>query len=115
MHRKYWSSLVLGFSLLLLPVGAKEKKAQPSAASVAKGKELFQQCAGCHNVDNGEKKMGPSLKGLYSKKTLSSNGKPVTDANVLHVINVGGKGMPAYGNMLSPAEKKDLLAYLKTL
>jgi cytochrome c len=112
---KYWAGAILGFSLLLLPGFAKEKKAQPSAASIAKGKELFQQCSGCHNTDNGAPKMGPPLRGLFAKPKLSSNGKPVTDANVLHVINVGGKGMPAYGNMLSPAEKKDLLAYLKTL
>jgi cytochrome c2 len=81
---------------------------------VAKGKEAFEQCAICHNVDNDEKKMGPSLKGLYKRKTLAS-GKPVNDANVLAQINAGGNGMPAYSDMLSADDKANILAYLHTL
>ena len=30
-------------------------------------------------------------------------------------INEGGNGMPGYADMLTDVEKKDLLAYLKTL
>jgi cytochrome c2 len=81
---------------------------------VAKGKEAFEQCAICHNVDNDEKKMGPSLKGLFKRKTLAS-GKPVNDANVLAQINAGGNGMPAYSDMLSADDKANILAYLHTL
>ena len=58
--------------------------------------------------------MGPSLKGLYKRKTLKS-GKPVNDANVGAQINNGGNGMPAYQDMLSADEKTNLLAYLHTL
>jgi mono/diheme cytochrome c family protein len=83
-------------------------------ADAAKGKEAFEQCAICHNVDNDEKKMGPSLKGLFKHKTLAS-GKPVTDANVLAQINAGGNGMPAYSDMLSADDKANILAYLHTL
>ena len=85
-----------------------------AAADAAKGKETFEQCAVCHNVDNPDKKMGPSLQGLFKKKTLQS-GKPVTDANVLAQINVGGNGMPGYADMLSADEKANLMAYLHTL
>jgi cytochrome c2 len=80
----------------------------------AKGKELFEQCAVCHNVDTDEKKMGPSLKGLFKRKTLQ-NGKPVNDENVLNQINNGGNGMPAYADMLSADDKANILAYLHTL
>src|SRR5579872_2189732 len=80
----------------------------------AKGKETFEQCAVCHNVDTDEKKMGPSLKGLFKRKTLQS-GKPVNDENVLGQINAGGNGMPAYGDMLSADDKANILAYLHTL
>ena len=80
----------------------------------AKGKETFEQCSVCHNVDTDEKKMGPSLKGLFKHKTLAS-GKPVTDANVLAQINQGGNGMPAYADMLSADDKANILAYLHTL
>lgn len=80
----------------------------------AKGKETFEQCAICHNVDSPEKKMGPSLQHLFQRKTLT-NGKPVNDANVLAQINAGGNGMPAYQDQLSAEDKANLLAYLHTI
>jgi mono/diheme cytochrome c family protein len=89
-------------------------KAGADKGDPAKGKETFEQCAICHNVDTDEKKMGPSLKGLFKHKTLAS-GKPVTDENVLAQINNGGNGMPAYSDMLSAEEKANVLAYLHTL
>ena len=79
-----------------------------------KGKEVFQQCAVCHNADSTDKKMGPGLKGLFSREKMN-NGKKPTDANVLEKIDEGGNGMPAYKEMLSDDEKDDLMAYLKTL
>ena len=85
-----------------------------SKGDAAKGKETFEQCAMCHNVDTDEKKMGPSLKGLFKRKTLQS-GKPVNDENVVNQINNGGNGMPPYKDMLSQDEKANLLAYLHTL
>ena len=85
-----------------------------SKGDAAKGKETFEQCAMCHNVDTDEKKMGPSLKGLYKHKTLA-NGKPVSDESVLDQINNGGNGMPPYKDMLSQDEKANVLAYLHTL
>jgi mono/diheme cytochrome c family protein len=88
--------------------------AQNGKGDAAKGKETFEQCAICHNVDSPEKKMGPSLQGLFKKKTLPS-GRPATDANVMTQINNGGNGMPAYGDQLSADDKANLLAYLHTL
>ena len=84
-------------------------------ADVEKGKETFEQCSVCHNVDTDEKKMGPSLMGLFKKEKMTSNGKKPTEANVKAVINAGGNGMPAYADMLADDEKTNLLAYLKTL
>src|ERR1700759_153565 len=85
-----------------------------AAGDAAKGKEVFSQCAVCHNADSDEKKMGPGLKGLFKKDKLV-NGKKPTEANVRAKIDEGGNGMPAYKDMLSDMEKDDLLAYLKTL
>ena len=79
-----------------------------------KGKEVFQQCAVCHNADSTEKKMGPGLKGLFSRDKMN-NGKKPTDATVREKVDEGGNGMPAYKEMLSDDEKDDLIAYLKTL
>lgn len=84
------------------------------AGDAAKGKEVFEQCAVCHNVDTDEKKIGPSLKGLFKRDKLK-NGKKVTDANVLAVINAGGNGMPSYADMLSDEEKANVIAYLHTI
>jgi len=88
-----------------------KKTAQGNAE---KGKETFEQCGACHNTDSPEKKMGPSLQGLFKRPKLK-NGKPVTDANVRAVMNAGGNGMPAYADLLSDEEKADVIAYLKTL
>lgn len=84
-------------------------------ADAEKGKADFEDnCLVCHNVSTDEKKMGPSLKGLFKRATLK-NGKKMTDANVLAVINAGGNGMPAYADMLNDTEKADVITYLKTL
>ena len=79
-----------------------------------KGKEVFQQCSVCHNADSTEKKMGPGLKGLFSREKMN-NGKKPTEANVRAKVDEGGNGMPAYKEMLSDDEKDDLIAFLKTL
>lgn len=88
--------------------------AQDKAGDAKKGEEVFEQCKVCHNADSTEKKMGPGLKGLFTHEKLA-NGKKPTEENVMAKINEGGNGMPAYNEMLSADEKKDLLAYLKTL
>ncbi|HEX6545726.1 MAG TPA: c-type cytochrome [Bryobacteraceae bacterium] len=92
---------------------AQDKKAA-AAGDAAKGKEVFEQCSVCHNADTTEKKIGPSLKGLFKMDKLV-NGKKVTEANVREFIDNGGNGMPAYADMLSKEDKDNLIAYLKTL
>jgi cytochrome c len=80
----------------------------------AKGKEVFEQCGVCHSATTDEKKMGPSLKGLYKKEKLA-NGQKVTDAAITGMVNKGKGAMPAFADVLSAEEKADLLAYLKTI
>lgn len=114
MIRNYLSltgAFVLSASLLATAGAA---YGQDKKGDAEKGKQAFEQCSVCHNVDSPEKKMGPSLQGLFKRKTLAS-GKPVNDANVLAQINNGGNGMPAYADMLSAEDKANLLAYLHTL
>ena len=105
-------------SLMLLTIGALVSTASVYAqgkGDATKGKDAFSQnCDVCHNADSTETKMGPGLKGLFKKAKLNS-GKPVNDANVLGQINEGGNGMPAYKDVLSAADKADVMAYLKTL
>src|SRR3977135_2967509 len=96
--------------LLVSSLAAADKK----AGDVTKGKAVFEKCAVCHNTDDDEEKIGPALKALYKKDKLK-NGKKVTDENVKAVINAGGNGMPSYADLLSEAEKANVVAYLKTL
>jgi cytochrome c len=107
--------VVCGLSLAMAASFAfAQDKKKGGAGDAAKGKEVFEQCAVCHNADSDEKKMGPGLKGFF-KKAKMTDGKPVTEANVRTKINAGGNGMPAYEDMLSKEERDNLVAYLKTL
>jgi cytochrome c len=106
----YSCSMALAAALLLTgSLFAADKK-----GTAIKGKEVFEQCAVCHSATTDQKKMGPSLKGLYKKAKLT-NGQAPTDANILSMINKGKGSMPAFADVLSSEEKTDLLAYLKTL
>ena len=116
IRQKYFAvSSVIVCAALALGLTAAPK---PGAgkADAAKGKSVVDDnCAVCHSVDTDEKKVGPSLKGLFKRKTLA-NGKPVNDANVLAQVNAGSSnGMPAYAEVLSADDKANLLAYLHTL
>jgi mono/diheme cytochrome c family protein len=84
--------------------------------SAEKGNELFdEQCSSCHFSTSVEAKVGPGLMLLFAREKLQSNGKPMTDANVLEKIEKGGGRMPAFKDTLTAADKADLIAYLKTL
>lgn len=101
-----WVAAVTAASIAGLATG----KSDPG-----KGKAVFQeQCNVCHHADSVAKKMGPGLKGLFTHEKLGNGRKP-TEANVRAKIDGGGTGMPAYKDILSDAEKDDLIAYLKTL
>jgi cytochrome c len=95
-------------AILLLPAIARSK------GDAAQGKNVFAQCAVCHNSDTDEKKVGPSLKGLFQRNKLK-NGKRVNDDNVLAVINSGGGGMPSFAESLTQDEKDNLLAFLHSI
>jgi len=108
--RKYIVSSAAAAALFALVALAPAQK----KGNAAKGKEVFEQCGTCHNVDTDEKKIGPSLKGLFKRDKLK-NGKKVTDENVRDMINKGGNGMPGYADMLSDTERDDVIAYLHTV
>jgi len=84
-------------------------------ADAAKGKSTFEDnCSVCHNSDSEDRKMGPGLKGLFKHEKLA-NGKAVNEGNVTGVINEGGNGMPPFADVLTKAEKDDVVAFLKSL
>jgi len=97
--------------VMCIRIHAQEKK---DGATVSRGKEVFDQCTGCHSAGSDEKKVGPSLKGLFQRSKLR-NGKAVTEKSVRSRIEQGGDGMPAFSELLSEKEKIDLISYLRTL
>ena len=105
-----WCSCVVLLGVLMAP----QEKGNTRAGSSSKGKELFEQCRGCHSAETDEKKVGPSLKGIFKRSRLR-NGETVTERTVREKIDLGGDGMPAYSGVLSGNEKSDLIAYLKGL
>lgn len=96
-------------------VGASNQKAGAAKGDPSKGKKVFeaQSCNTCHST-GADRVMGPGLKALFARVKMQ-NGKKPTEANVSAVIDQGGNGMPPFKDMLKPAEKTDLVAYLKTL
>ena len=98
-------------AVMSIRIQAQEKRDE---AAISRGKEIFEQCSGCHSAETDEKKVGPSLKGLFQRSKLR-NGKPVTEKNIRSRIDQGGDGMPAFSGLLSDKEKIDLISYLKAL
>ena len=95
----------------------KKKSANgPSAAAVARGKDVFEKkCAVCHYADNDQKKIGPGLKGLSKRGTFTVNNNKVTDESLKTWIENGDNLMPPFKDVLEPNEIKDVIAYVKTL
>jgi len=105
-----------GGAILLVAAAAALVAQDKEKPDASKGNETFdEQCSSCHYADSLDAKVGPGLKWLYSKGKLDSNGKTVSDATVLEKIDAGGKGMPAFKTTLSEDDKRNLIAYLKTL
>jgi cytochrome c len=114
MKRSLYFAITSAALCASMMLGAGRQDSKAAAGDAAKGKEVFEQCSVCHNVDTDEKKIGPSLKGLFKMDKLV-NGKKPTEENVREFINNGGNGMPAYADMLSKEDKDNVIAYLKTL
>jgi mono/diheme cytochrome c family protein len=55
------------------------------------------------------------LKGVFQHQYLPLSGLPANDERVSDIIRSGRHEMPAYGQILSPQDLQDLLAYLHTL
>jgi cytochrome c len=100
----------------LLAQDSSKKAGSSNAASVARGKTLFQQkCSICHYDTSDQKKIGPGLKGLSKRGTFSANGNKITDDSLKTWIEGGDQLMPPFKDVLEPAQIKDVIAYVKTL
>lgn len=64
------------------------------------------QCRNCHALGGVGGLRGPALDGIASR---------MTEDQMIRQVLQGGGNMPAYGNALSPAETRALVAFLVTL
>jgi mono/diheme cytochrome c family protein len=119
----------LGAALLVAPLAVlapRAAAAQEAAAGALPGKVTYDRwCAGCHGAEGkgdgpGAARMLPRprdfTRAQYQIRTTGSGELP-TDADILHVINVGmpGTAMPGWEEILSDVERENLVTYLKSL
>jgi ubiquinol-cytochrome c reductase cytochrome b subunit len=64
------------------------------------------QCRNCHSLGGQGGLRGPSLDAIATR---------MTEDQMIRQVLQGGGNMPAYGNALSPAETRALVAFLMTL
>ena len=90
--------------------------AKPSAAAVARGKDIFdKKCAVCHYADSDAKKIGPGLKDISKRGTFTVNGNKVTEDSLRTWIENGDSLMPPFKDVLEAPQIKDVVAYVRTL
>jgi cytochrome c len=116
------SSAALAIAVAVFAQDAPAKKptpssgAKPSAASVARGKEIFEKkCAVCHYADSDAKKIGPGLKDISKRGTFTVNGNKVTEESLRTWIENGDSLMPPFKEVLEAPQIKDVVAYVRTL
>ena len=95
-----------------------------------KGERVFKKCSSCHAIEEGKRKLGPSLYGIMGRKSGSVEGfkysKPMVSADLvwneetLAGFLANPKKYMKGTKMAFPGIKKekdlaDLLAYLSTL
>src|SRR5947199_10756064 len=82
----------------------------------ASGRHIYDQyCDRCHAPYSSRGRQGPSLKGVFKKQYLSMSGMPANDDRVRDIVSIGRNKMDGFGNILTPGQVDDLIAYLHTL
>ena len=122
---------LIGSALIAVSVAepeSKEKWVAPAAeagkknpvpvndASLALGQKIYlQRCAGCHGKTG--KGDGPDAAdlGIHPAKLSNAAVQAQTDGELFWKVTVGKKPMPNYRTRLSPADRWNVINYLRTL
>ena len=99
-----------------------------AAEDPERGKALFEQCAACHSLENGKNEVGPTLHGLFGRRSASEDftySPAMRRANIMWTAELldgylanpqggvfRGNRMP-YSGMPDAQARMDLIAYLK--
>lgn len=112
---------VVGTTLVALPAQA--------AGDAAAGKQVFARCSGCHSTTPGENKIGPSLAGVFGRKSGSEPGynysPALKAANITwdeHTLDqflanpaTDVHGTKMFVNLPQAADRENVISYLETL
>lgn len=101
-----------------------------AASGLAAAPAVFAQCAACHSVKPGVNGVGPSLVGVFGRKSGGAAGYAYSDANknsgltwdeatLDEYLTAPMKKVPgtkmAFAGIADAAKRKEVIAYLKTL
>ncbi len=113
------------FLILALPAFADEKPASGGSGNVEAGKVIYdKRCIFCHGKEGAgdgpaSERFSPKPRdftmGLFKYRT-TPNGMMPTDDDLFKVVSHGlpGTGMPAWDDVLSEQDRRDVVAYIKT-
>jgi cytochrome c len=100
-----------------------------AAADATTGQQVFARCAACHSTAPGDNKIGPSLAGVFGRKSGSEPGysySPALKAASItwdeHSLDqflanpaADVHGTKMFINVPNAADRQNVIAYLKTL
>jgi cytochrome c len=113
----------LGLAILSSPVLAAGPKGDP-----VHGQQIFARCAACHTLGQSGGKMGPSLNGVYGRKSgtlagytyspaMKASGLTWTSPTLEHFLAAPMKAVPGtkmfFPGLPAPQDQADVVAYLK--
>jgi len=112
--------LALTAALLLLSGCEVERRKSDAELGLtpqqAAGRRVYDDyCDRCHEPYSSRGKRGPSLKGVFKKQYFPMSGLPANDDRMTDIVRFGRNKMPGFGQVLTPQQVTDLLAYLHTL
>lgn len=99
-----------------------------SDGDAAKGKKIFNKCKACHSLEEGKKKVGPSLFGIVGKaagtvegykysKAMKESGLTWDEATLDSFIKKPKKFLKgtkmSFAGLKKEDQREDLIAYLK--
>ena len=116
------TALCMAFILLSSPAAL-------SAGEPTEGQKIFVRCAGCHSTVAGETKVGPSLAGVFGRKSGTETGfnysPAIKSANITWDKNSLDKyltnpaamvhGTRMFINVPSAEDRQNLISYLESL
>src|SRR5262245_50566423 len=100
-----------------------------AAGDATAGQQVFARCAACHSTTPGENKIGPSLAGVFGRKSGSAPGynySPALKAASItwdeHTLDqflanpaADVHGTKMFINVPGAADRKNVISYLETL